>query len=234
MVSGVGASAPPGEGGLIGAVDRVVTRVENVFNGIGAFFIVIVMLYMCAEVASRKASDLTFGLLESRPLPGVIDWVELAMATFAFLGAAYCQRQGGHVRMELLVGRLRGRILWAFEALAVAIALFYVCVIGYKSFTENFMWAYVDGDSTMDIYLPTWPSKLLVPVALSLLAVRLALNLWGYLRLFLTPDAKPIGVPLILSAAEVARIEIEEAMGHEAQDLERNATGGPNKGGPSA
>jgi len=215
MVSGVGASAPPGEGGLLGAVDRAISKVENLFNGIGAIFIVIVMVYMCAEVLSRK--------FLGRPLPGVIDWVELAMGTFAFLGASYCQRVGGHVRMELLVGRLRGRILWFCEALAVAVALFYISVIAFKSFTEDFMWAFELGDSTMDIELPVWPSKLIVPIAMSLLAVRLAINLWGYIRLFLTPDATPIAVPLIKDVATVAREEIEEAMGHDADELRRQA-----------
>ncbi len=211
MVSGFGASAPPGEGGLLGATDRVVSKIENVFNAIGALFIVIVMLYMCAEVLSRKFVGV--------PLPGVIDWIELAMATFAFLGASYCQRVGGHVRMELLVGRLRGRMLWCFEAIAISIALFYICVIAWKSFSESFMWAYELGDSTMDIELPVWPSKLIVPVALSLLAIRLALNLWGYIRLALDPSKTPIGVPLIKDAATVAREEIEDAMGHDADEI---------------
>ncbi len=218
MVTGVGASAPLGEGGLLGAVDRVVAKIENLFNAIAATFMVIVMVYMVAEVLSRKADDLTFGLLEGRPLEGVIDWVELLMATFAFMGAAYCQRHGSHVRMELVVGRLRGRLLWALEAFAVAVALFYISVIVYKSFTEDFMWAFELGDSTMDIYLPVWPSKLIVPIALSLLAVRLAVNLWGYIRLFLQPDATPIAVPLIKDVAEQAREEIEEAMGHDAEE----------------
>ncbi|MEK9829193.1 MAG: hypothetical protein VXA88_13160, partial [Rhodospirillales bacterium] len=64
MVSGYGTSAPPGEGGLIGAVDRFVSRIENAFNAIAALCIVIMMVYMCAEVLSRKADDLTFGLME--------------------------------------------------------------------------------------------------------------------------------------------------------------------------
>ena len=80
MVSGVAASAPPGEGGALGAVDRFVAKIENIFNAIGAAFIVIVMVYMCAEVISRKADDLSFGLFEGRPLPGVIDWIELLWA----------------------------------------------------------------------------------------------------------------------------------------------------------
>lgn len=223
MVSGVGASAPPGEGGLLGAVDRFVARIENLFNALGAMFIVIVMLFMCAEVISRKADDLSFGFFKGVPLPGVIDWVELAMGTFAFLGAAYCQRLGGHVRMELLIGRLRGRILWALEAFAVSVAFFYISVIVYKSFTEDFMWAYELGDSTMDLELPVWPSKLLVPIALSLLAVRLALNIWGYVRLFLNPEATPLAVPLIKDAATLAREEIVDALGHDATELEIQA-----------
>jgi len=205
---------PKGEGGLLGAVDRVVSKVENAFNAIAAVFIVIVMVYMCAEVLSRKFLD--------RPLPGVIDWIELLMATFAFLGAAYCQRLGSHVRMEIVLGRLRGRILWAMEAIAISIALFYIVVVAYKSYMESFLWAYELGDSTMDIYLPVWPSKLIVPVALALLALRLAINLWGYLRLFFSPSATPYAVPLIKDAADVARHEIEEAMGHEAHSSEND------------
>lgn len=210
MAHGSSATAED-DGSLIFKVDRKVAVVENVFNAVGAMFIVIVMIYMCCEVLSRK--------FLGRPLPGVIDWVELAMGTFAFLGAAYCQRVGGHVRMELVMGRLRGRILWATEALAVAIALFYISVIAYKSFSEDFMWAVELGDSTMDIELPVWPSKLVVPIAMTLLAIRLSINLWGYLRMFMDPSKTPIGVPIIKTAADVAREEIEEAMGHDADDL---------------
>ncbi|MEQ9122599.1 MAG: TRAP transporter small permease [Alphaproteobacteria bacterium] len=211
MLNSMEGVTPKGEGGLLGVVDRAVSKVENAFNAIAAIFVVIVMVYMCAEVLSRKFFD--------RPLPGVIDWIELLMATFAFLGAAYCQRLGSHVRMEILVGRLRGRILWAMEALAVSVALFYISVVAYKSYTESFMWAYELGDSTMDIYLPVWPSKLIVPVALGLLSIRLAINLWGYLRMFFAPEATPYAVPLIKDVADVARHEIEEAMGHDAKSL---------------
>ena len=42
----------------------------------------------------------------------------------------------------------------------------------YASFT-NFLRAYSIGDSTMDIRLPTWPAKLMVPLALTVLWLRL-------------------------------------------------------------
>src|SRR5690606_41748331 len=57
-----------------------------------------------------------------------------------------------------------------------------------------------------------WPSKLIVPVALSLLAIRLAIQLWGYIRLAINPQAEPIAVPVIKDVAEVAREEIREVL----------------------
>ena len=37
------------------------------------------------------------------PVTGYIDWVEQFMAVFAFIGIAYCQRLGGHIRMDILL-----------------------------------------------------------------------------------------------------------------------------------
>lgn len=188
-------------GGALGTVSAVVAKVENVFNFIASLVIFLLMFFMVAEVLGRK--------LFNAPIPGAIDWIEISMATFAFLGAAYCQRQGGHVRMEVVMSRLQGTALWVIEAIAVGVALFYVCVIAQKSFV-HFLRAYEIGDSTIDIQLVVWPSKLIVPIALSLLAIRLAIQLWGYIRLALDPTAEPIAVPVIKDVAEHAQDEIRD------------------------
>ena len=60
------------------------------------------------------------------------------------------------------------------------------------------------GDSSIDISLPLWPAKLMVPLALSILALRLAIHLWGYGRAFIKGLDQPIAVPLIETAAEQA------------------------------
>ena len=53
------------------------------------------------------------------------------------------------------------------------------------------------GDSSIDISLPLWPAKLMVPLALSILALRLAIHLWGYGRAFVKGLDQPIAVPLL-------------------------------------
>jgi len=61
----------------------------------------------------------------------------------------------------------------------------------------------------MDIGLPLWPAKLLVPVAFAVLCLRLALQLWGYGRAFVLNLDAPVAVPLVQSAAEIAAAEAE-------------------------
>tara|TARA_R110002096_G_scaffold90370_8_gene204868 strand:- start:396 stop:1055 length:660 start_codon:yes stop_codon:yes gene_type:complete len=210
MAGASSSQKPSAGGGVLGSIDRGVAYIENGFTFIAAIFIFIMMFFLTAEVLGRK--------LFNSPIPGAIDWVEVWMGTFAFLSAAYCQRLGGHVRMEMLIGRLRGATMWWFEFFAVCVAFVYIVIIAYQSFL-HFQRAFYIGDSTIDIQLLTWPSKLLVPVAMTLLAIRLALNIWGYARLALNPSLQPVAVPIMKDAAQIAREEIEHGLGHEAQEI---------------
>jgi len=183
-------------------VDRGLGRVEEAFNLVAAACIFGLMFLGIAQVLGRRLFDL--------PISGYIDWVELSMATFAFLGVAYCQRQGGHVRMEMALKFLKGRSQWALEIFGTLVALGIISVLIWYGFT-HFLRAWQFGDSTIDAELPVWPSKLLVPIAFSLLWLRLVVQLVGYARLLRHPDLQPIAVPTILSAEELARREIEES-----------------------
>jgi len=102
--------------------------------------------------------------LFNAPVAGYIDFVELSMASFAFLGVAYCQRLGGHVRMEMTIKAAKGRLRWLLEALGTLVALFVIAVLAWYGY-EHFLRAWQLGDSTIDAELPVWPSKLVVPIA---------------------------------------------------------------------
>lgn len=184
-------------------VSDAVAKVEDAFNLIAALAIFLLMFFMVAEVVGR-------GIFNS-PIPGAIDWIEVSMALFTFLGVAYCQRVGGHIRMELVLSRLHGRLVWIVEFIATALAAFYIFVIMHKSFL-HFLRAWEIGDSTIDIQLPVWPSKLIVPLSLGLLFIRLIIQLFGYIRLIANPTAEPVAVPVIADPAEHAREEIQEVL----------------------
>lgn len=144
------------------------------------------------------------------PIFGYIDIVEFSMIAFALFSISYVQRLGGHVRMELLVQRLKGRALWAAEAVGSLVAIVIVGILIPYSY-KHFARALDFGDSTIDIELPTWPAKLVVPIALSILLVRLIIQFLGYCRLTAQPQAVPVAVPLLKSVEEQAAEEIEGA-----------------------
>ena len=182
--------------------DRLLGVVENALNLFAGGLIFALMLLGVAQIAMRTIFE--------APIFGYIDIVEVSMVGFAVLSIAFVQRVGGHVRMELVVARLRGRWLWAAEAVGTALAAFIVGVLIPYSW-RHFGRAFEFGDSTIDIELATWPAKLVVPVALGVLLVRLLVQLAGYLRLVVGPDLEPVAVPTITDVAAQADAEIRLA-----------------------
>ncbi len=183
-------------------LDRALAVIENATALISGVTIFGLMLFAIANIALRKIFNF--------PIFGYIDVVELTMIVFALAAISYCQRIGGHVRMELVLGAMKGRLLWISEAIATLVAIFVVLVLIRYSW-DYFLNAYINGDSTIDAELSTWPAKLVVPVVMTVLATRLGLQLWGYLRLAIDPARTPLAVPLIENVEEQARHEIEEA-----------------------
>ncbi|MCK0167006.1 TRAP transporter small permease [Jannaschia sp. S6380] len=190
--------------------DRALLRVEAALNLASGVTIFALVLLAIANVLLRK--------LLNMPIPGYIDWTEQFMAVFAFLGLAYVQREGGHIRMDLIVGRLRRRMLWLFEFLSVVFMLLVTTALIYGTwfhFLRSFDWNAPNWstDSSIDIALPLWPAKMAVPVALVILWLRLALQIWAYGRGLRTGAERIVAVPLPQDPAELASQEAASVAG---------------------
>jgi len=194
-------------GGLLGRLNRGLMPVEDIANLLAAAAIMALMVLGVLQIVMRTVFN--------NPIDGYIDLVELSMASMAFLGAAYTQRMGSHIRMELLMGRLSGRMLWLVEAVGAALAMFIIGVLIYYSY-GHFLRAYTLGDTTIDAEYVTWPSKLLVPIAFSIWWCRLALQFIGAVRLAIDPSKEPVAVVVMKDVAEQAQDEIHEVMGDDA------------------
>ena len=198
------------DGTRLSRADLAFLRVESVLNVASGLLIFSLVCLPAAHVLGRKLFNL--------PIPGFIDWVEQFMAFFVFAGLAYCQREGGHIRMEMFVGSLRGRRLWLAEFLSILLMLFLTTVLiygGWYHFLRSFdfaspLWS---RDSSIDISLPLWPAKLIVPVAMAVLWCRLVLQLWGFGRAFRLNSETPVAVPLVLDAAAQAEHEASTVRG---------------------
>ncbi len=179
-------------------IDQFFFKFEKFIALLGGITILLLVFLAVINVLGRW--------LFSLPVSGYIDWVEQSMAVFAFFGIAYCQRLGGHIRMDIVVSHIKGRMLWFSEFLSILIMFIITSVLIYGSFL-HFLRAYNYGDSSMDISLPIWPAKLVVPFALTVLAIRLLLQLWAYARATRNNTDHPVAVPLIEDAATQAANE---------------------------
>jgi len=201
-------------GGALGAIDRAVHRVEKLtawLSGLGVFAL---MMIGVAQILSRK--------IINWPIYGYIDIVEIMMSFLVFMGLAYTERLGGHIRMELILTFLPKRLVNVFEIIGVLLGLFVVGVLTYYTGTHALR-SYTSGDSTMDAQIALWPSKLVVSLSLALLFVRLLIELWGYARLAAFPEATPYGVPQLVDIEEMAQRDaaIAEELVHNAREVKR-------------
>lgn len=221
------AAAASSFGRFLHRADEGFFRLESGLNLVAALVILAVMLLGVFQVFGRKLINL--------PVPGYVDVIEFTMGVFAFIAIAYTQRLGGHVRMEIFLKRLRGRTLWVVESAGTIIVIAIMAVLAWFGY-EHFLRAWNIGDSTIDIQLPLWPSKLLVPVAFAVLLVRLFIQLGGFLRLAADPGAEPVGIPRIETVDEQARHEIETGLAGEAHgaDGADGADGGADGGAREA
>jgi len=196
-------------------LDTLYFKLERFLTLIGGLVILMLVFLAVTNILGRWIFD--------KPVDGYIDWVEQAMAFMAFMGIAYTQRLGGHIRMDIIVGMLKGRALWCVELISTTVMLALTLVLTYGSYL-HFLRAYTIGDSSLDIDLPVWPAKLVVPVAFTVLSLRLMLQIWGYSRAIIQGGDNPIGVPLIEDAATVAAREAATVASETIDDnLEKGA-----------
>lgn len=192
------------DGSVLSCLDRHLYTVEQkvaIFSGVATLML---MVLAVVSVTGRIAFN--------QPLPGYVDWISQALPFIAFLGLSYTQRDGGHIRMDIVVGQLQGRPLWAAECVTSIVTLFIVVVLIFGSwshFGRSFDWAAPmwSRDSTIDLNLPIWPTKILVPAMFSILALRSVIQIIGYGRAFVLGLETPVAVPLMQSVAEQAAAE---------------------------
>jgi len=198
---------------LISRIDQNLEHIEKFLALLSGMAVFSLMLLAVGSVGGRH--------LFNQPIPGYVDWIEQAMPVIAFLGIAYCQRLGGHIRMDMLIGQLTGRPLWLLELIGCVVTLVLMLLLVWGTwahFERSFdfsapLWS---RDSSLDIRLPLWPAKLLAPVAFAVLSLRLLLQCFSYAGALITGNPRPVAVPMIEDAATMAEREAETTLSSSA------------------
>ena len=191
---------------LLSRLDIILLKLERFCALISGLTIFSLMFLAVYSVSGRKFFN--------APLAGYVDYIEAALPVIAIMGVSYVQRDGSHIRMDIFVSQLSGRVLWTFEFITTSVVLILMLLLVWGSwshFDRAFDWnaPFFSRDSTIDIGLPIWPSKILVPIGFAILCLRLSLQSYGYARALIFGLSKPIGVPLVRDAATQAAAEAD-------------------------
>jgi len=153
----------------------LINTIERWANIVGTWLIMVLMVIVCADVIHR-------GLLGSSII-GAIELSVMLMVGITALTLAFTQHENGHVRMELVIGKLEGRTRQWVEIFAITMCLAFSILI----FIMTVKLA-IDSVAVMEIIegisgLPLWPWKILIPVGFLLLIIRLTIQLVQHIKL---------------------------------------------------
>lgn len=147
--------------------EKVVSFLERVSGIILAIIVIFLVLLICTSVTARYFA---------KPILLDYDIVTLIVPVLAFLGVSFCQQFRGHLRIEFIVNRLKGRSYHLVESLWLAISICIFVILAVYTLRDAIA-AYQTGYVTPATFLPTWYSRFLIATGCIIMCFRLVIQL---------------------------------------------------------
>lgn len=142
-----------------GSIPRLVAIMKWTSAASAAGFLMVVFIAITVQITARA-----FGIL----VPSADDVARFAMAISALHGLAYTYWEGAHVRVTLVIGKLRGRLARSFAIVIVLVATAAIGLLTY-SWAEMTLESLVyDSRSAGLLALPNWLIQLIALLGLVL------------------------------------------------------------------
>ena len=108
---------------------RTLQRLYDLCGAIAGGLIICICLLISAQIILNAAGRFAPGTLPST-IPSYADFSGFMLAGATFLALAHTLRAGGHIRVNLVTGRLPERAQWIAEGLVLLVAL---AMVGYAA-----------------------------------------------------------------------------------------------------
>ena len=132
---------------------------------LAAFFLVAILVVIVLQMAARWTGI---------GFPGSTDYAGYAMAAASFLAFAHTLNRGAHIRVSLLLSRLKGRSRWLGEVWCFAIGTALACYLAWYA-VRGVYWSWVLHDvSQGQDATPLWIPQVPMAAGAVLLAVAFA------------------------------------------------------------
>ena len=155
-------------------LDKFLGKVEH-WAGLSSTWLVIFIMLLVT-------SDVTYRAIAGKAILGAYNLTEIMMVAVCFFAVAYTQNKRGHVRMEIVVSKTKGRARLLTEIVSSLLCLLISALMFYQSIVE------VRGAISIRLFTPgvikwpAWPLKIVVVFGVFLLCLRIAIQLGQQVR----------------------------------------------------
>lgn len=151
---------------------------------LGALAAVVLMLGITTDVGNR--------FVTGGSVMGLLELMETSMVFMVFLGAAYAEQTGTHVRMTLVTSYSPVRLAAAMRVVGTTCAVLVVFWMTWQTGMRGID-SFTRGEFQMGlIQWPLWPARLVMPVGLFFLGLQLLFRLIDSIRTLITGEPEPI------------------------------------------
>jgi TRAP-type C4-dicarboxylate transport system permease small subunit len=156
-----------------------VGRVSAGLAAIACALLAAMMLMICADILLRNL-PVAWGI--TRGLPWANEISETMLYLMTMLAAPWLLRRGQHIRVDILLRALPGRVAWTCELIADSLAL--ICCLamvlyGVKATVASFT---TGAMSIKTLVTPEWWALAVLPLAFAVLAVEVIIRMYALQR----------------------------------------------------
>ncbi len=153
------------EKGRFGTVKKRIHQVNRFIAGVGACFLIPLMLFTSADVVGRD--------LFNHPIPGTVELSQYLLLVFILLGLAFSQQVKAHVTISLVTSRLPQRAQLILSIIATLLSLFVFGILIWQGWVVG-----IEERAVSDMLrVPQYPFRLIVAVASFLMCLELVIDL---------------------------------------------------------
>lgn len=152
-----------------GTAKKRIRQVNRFIAGVGACFLIPLMLFTSADVVGRD--------IFNHPIPGTVELSQYMLAVFILLGLAFSQQVKAHVTISLITSRLPQRVQLILSIIATLLSLFISGILVWQGWVIG-----VEERAVSDMLrVPQCPFRLIVAVAAFLMCLELVIDLGDFL-----------------------------------------------------
>lgn len=160
------------------------SRVESLFAALSQIALFVLLILVGVQVVTRY--------LLNNPIGEVVSITETyLMPAMVFFAIASLQRRDGHIRVDLIYGKLSGRRKLLIDALIDALSAVFWAIVVYASAADTLFSLRMGYEVSKELTLPLASAQVIVPIGGLLVTIRLLLQMVGAFRALGQPREFP-------------------------------------------